>query len=380
MDLVLITKKIMELTLQHLKFSNAFGGQAPAASQPAAIGNNESWRCTKCGKTNSAFINMCSCGKRKPINDMPNMNPANNLNKNMLQPQQNGMLTNTNMMPKMPASPINGAFAKQMAGNNSANNWICPSCGKSNNDFMKVCICGHRKVEKGSSNVLPAYSQNNPMNKPMMPLPKNPGENNVKSPNNNEFFNSFGNNNNPNPGRPMGSPNPGSPMGGPPGARPMGGPPGGPPGGPMGGPTPGSRPMGGPPPQGRPINNPGNPSNGRPMNSPPSGPMGGPPPQGRPMGGPPGARPMGGPPGGPMGGPTPGSRPMGGPPGGPMGGPPPQGRPMGGPPNGPMGGPPGGGPTPPDSWKCPRCGKVLGNFVGQCICGQRKPSRTNMQF
>ena len=35
---------------------------------------------------------------------------------------------------------------------------------------------------------------------------------------------------------------------------------------------------------------------------------------------------------------------------------------------------------PSDSWKCPRCGKVLGNFVGQCICGQRKPSRTNMHF
>ena len=31
-----------------------------------------------------------------------------------------------------------------------------------------------------------------------------------------------------------------------------------------------------------------------------------------------------------------------------------------------------------NSWKCPRCGKIHGGFVGQCGCGQRRPSRTNM--
>ena len=282
------------------------GGNTPA------LGNNDSWRCTKCGKTNSSFINMCSCGKRKPdtMAGMPGMNPAN-IDKRMLQPPQNGMMSNTGLVPKLPTSPINNTFANKMGNNNSANNWICPSCGKSNNDFMKVCVCGHRKVEKGSSPALPAYgnSNNGVNNSPMMPLPKNAGANNIKSPNNNEFFNSFGGNQGMNNGannRPLGGP---GNIGGPGGPGNIGGP---------GGPGGMNRPMGGGP------GGPGGPMLNNQMKNP------NPPFSNRP--------------------PSPG-----------------------GPPKNMT-------PTPPDSWKCPRCGKVLGNFVGQCICGQRKPSRTNMQF
>ena len=351
--------------------------------------SNEAWKCTKCGKTNSAFINMCSCGKRKPMDNMPavtGMNP-NNIDRRMLQSPQDAMMLNTGIVPKMPSNnPMGGMMNNNPMGNspmgsspmspsplgnmNNApmtpmsnpamganNNWICPSCGKSNNDFMKVCVCGHRKVENGGNNGIPAYGSNNNNNQNinlnksiMMPLPKNPGANSVKSPNNNEFFNSFGNGNNNNTPTSMG--------------RGINTPSGG-----MNTPSGGMN-----------NNRMNNGINSNPMNNGMNNPMSRPP--------------MGGPPSG-MNNQT-NNRP------GMMGNnrnvPPPNG--MNVPPNNMMnsrmGNPPFGGGnrpqntppnnknmaggTPPDSWKCPRCGKVLGNFVGQCICGQRKPSRTNMHF
>ena len=33
-----------------------------------------------------------------------------------------------------------------------------------------------------------------------------------------------------------------------------------------------------------------------------------------------------------------------------------------------------------NGWKCPRCGKIHGGFVGQCGCGQRRPSRNNIAY
>ena len=377
--------------VNQIKFSN---------SQESAFNNSQSseaWKCTKCGKTNSAFINMCSCGKRKPTDNMPavsGINP-NNVDKRMLQSPQDSMKLITGIVPKMPSnnpmginSPMNnGPMFNSPMGNNPMGNspmnnspignspmgnlpmnnspmnngamsnnnggtWTCPSCGKSNSDIMKICVCGHRKVENNSSAGIPAYNNNSNHNannnnqnininkSMMMSLPKNPGANNVKSPNNNDFFNSFGNTNNKNNNGnnssnrgPMGN----NPMGN----NPMGGSPMG--GSPMGGSPMGNSPngmnnnmikrpnmMGG---NGRPTP----PPNG--MNIPPNN-MGNPMNNGR-MGNPP----FGG-----------GNRPT-----------PPNNKNMP-------------GNLPPDSWKCPRCGKVLGNFVGQCICGQRKPSRTNMHF
>lgn len=370
--------------------------------------SNEAWKCTKCGKTNSAFINMCSCGKRKPMDNMPavsGMNP-NNIDKRILQSPQDQMMLNTGIVPKMPTNasmngmnnPMGNPMNNNLMGNNSMGNsmnnnpmgnnpmgnpmnnnpmspmansamggnknWVCPSCGKSNSDFMKICICGHRKVENGGNNGIPAYNNNNAntSNNPnnnqninvnksiMMSLPKNPGANNIKSPNNNDFFNSFGNGNNNNNSSPMGRPMNNNPMSG--GMKnnsmpnnmnnnPMSG---GMNNSPMGRP-----PMGGPPNgmNNQPNNRPGMMGNNR--NAPPPGGMNVPPNN--------------------MGNPGMNSR-MGNPPFG--GG----NRPQNAPPNNKNMS----GNLPPDSWKCPRCGKVLGNFVGQCICGQRKPSRTNMHF
>jgi len=310
-------------------------------------GTDSTWKCSKCGKTNSSFINMCSCGRKKPVDNMPRgmqggnmpnnspMQGGNNmglnngmqLNNNNQGNTQNSMLLNSSLLPKVPSMPKSNMP-------NSNGSWVCPSCGKSNNEFMKVCVCGHRKVDRNAPNGGPGNFNTGPtpmgFNGPNMNMPKNPsmGMNNIKSPNNNEFFNSFGGNNGQNNFNNINKPN--NPMGGPGGMNkpnvPMGGPGGmNKPNGPMNGP------MGGP----------GGPGG---MNK-PNVPMGGP-------GGPGGMNPnmsrmqMGA-----TGSLVPPNRP-----------------------NGP-GGPGGPGNLPPDSWKCPRCGKVLGNFVGQCVCGQRKPTR-----
>ncbi len=335
--------------------------------------NSEAWKCTKCGKTNSAFINMCSCGKRRPMDNMPaisGMNP-NNIDKRILQSPQDSMMLNTGIVPKMPSnnpmgtnnpmnngsmnngsmfnSPMgNSPMGKNPMNNSSMNNnnsgtWTCPSCGKSNNNMMKICICGHRKVEGNSSVGIPAYNgpnnnandnhQNINLNKPMMmSMSKNLGASNVNSPNNNDFFNSFGNGNNSKNNGGNNSMNRG-PMGNPPiGNSPIN-----------------NRPMGNPPMGNSPINNRPNMMGGG--NNRPTPPPNGMNMQPNNMGNPMINNRMGNP---PFGG---GNRPT----------PSPNNKNMS-------------GSLPPDSWKCPRCGKVLGNFVGQCICGQRKPSRTNMHF
>ena len=106
--------------------------------------NESSWKCSKCGKTNSSFISMCSCGRKKPVDNMPmggrmpmgnnmpmggGMQPPNN-------PQggnPNSMLLNSSLLPKIPSMP-----KSNIPNSNGA--WLCPSCGKSNNEFMKVVL------------------------------------------------------------------------------------------------------------------------------------------------------------------------------------------------------------------------------------------------
>ena len=292
-----------------------FAGAKSNSNNNSNGNGGDTWKCSKCGKTNSSFINMCSCGRKKPVD-----NP-------------NSMLLNSSLLPKVPSMP-----KPNVPSSNGA--WMCPSCGKSNNEFMKVCVCGHRKDERhmqaNSPNGMGGFNNqpnNIGFNGPNMNMPKNPamGMNNIKSPNNNEFFNSFGgnrmnqpmnnkpNNMNSNPGGMGNTPNN---MGGGPGGmnnnRNMQGGPGGP----------------------------GGMNNNRNM---PGGPSG--------MTGMNNNRNMQG-----TMNPNMSRMQFNAGPGGPNNMMPPN--KVGGPNN-----------LPPDSWKCPRCGKVLGNFVGQCICGQRKPTR-----
>ena len=138
------------------------------AKQNVNSNNDDTWKCSKCGKTNPSYVNMCSCGRKKPVD-----NP-------------NSMLLNSNLLPKVPSMP-----KPNIPSSNGA--WMCPSCGKSNNEFMKVCVCGHRKDERhmqtSSPNGMGGFnnqSNNMGFNGPNMNMPKNPsmGMNNIKSPNN----------------------------------------------------------------------------------------------------------------------------------------------------------------------------------------------------